>query len=88
MLLTNLEILQTELSGMPITYIIHVHLNNLIECMSRVEVEAAIVLYCAGRKSKNSTLNLHIRNIENTYGPAALMDSASLMGLCTLDKVS
>ncbi len=58
----------------------------MIGYTSKVEVEAAIVMYAAGRKSRNNLINSMMHNLEHTYGPAALIDSASLMGFCVLDK--
>lgn len=85
---SNLEKLETELQDQPIAYTISLHLSNLVLFSSSAEVEAAIVMYCAGKRTKNTFLARHLTNIEHTYGPAALMDTASLMGFCTLDKVS
>lgn len=80
--------IENTFTSQPTMYIIHTHFNNLVLAHSRVELEAAIVLYCSGRATKNSNIRAVISNLENTYGPYALMESASLMGLCTLDKVS
>ena len=85
---TNLYALDTNMNMQPVYYAIHMQLNNMIAFISRVEVEAAIVMYAAGRNTRNSYIGNLISNLEATYGPSALIDAASLMGFCTLDKAN
>ena len=78
--------LNTQLSTQPYMYIIQSHLHNLSAYTSRAEVEAAIVVTCTGRVTRNTMLALHLNNLELTYGFQALIDAASNLGFCTLDK--
>lgn len=86
--MTNLYNLSNDLTMAPIYYSIHLHLNNIVAFTSRVEVEAAIVLFIVGSKSKNTGIRNVLHNLEHTYGPLALVEAAQLMGFCTLDKVA
>ena len=76
------------LTGMPTTYIIMLHLNNLALTFSRAEVEAAIVLLCADRDSRNAHINAVFSNIINTYGEEELLIAAKMKGHCVLSKTN
>ena len=85
-MLNNLYTLNNDMQTQPFWFIIHTQLNNMIEYTSRVEVEAAIVLYVAGRHSRNVNIDNLLINLENTYGREAVIDAAQLMGFCVLNK--
>jgi hypothetical protein len=72
----------------PYHYSINLQLNNMMAYTSRVELEAALVLYASGRLTRNVHIANLLINIQETYGGQALIDAARLMGFCVLDKAS
>lgn len=80
--------IQNTFSNSVTMYIIQTHINNLVLTHSRAEVEAAIVLLAVNRPSRNVSIALVFSNLVETYSKESLLESASVMGFCTLDKVS
>lgn len=72
----------------PYHYAINLQLNNMVSYTSRVELEAALVLYCSGRLTRNTHIANLLINLQETYGSQALIDAARVMGFCVLDKAS